>query len=223
MSPSKYKPGMSMRQGPPLAGDFKERIRAVHPNHSSRIKALALALSMSVMSCSHVQLQLPNEEASQSEREAAYQQFRPIRLEGGARWSRTILLGGGQRIENPSDLLMVVSPTSATAQAIHRFEERNRPWTILGPTAIYSAVAGVVLLAGSGALLLAKANVPKIVPDAMLWVGVPLTILVPMVCLLLGWLWAPTTDFEWKSVFTHYDEDLRKAMDLPALPDPKRF
>lgn len=190
--------------------------------HFQRIAALALAISMSVMSCSHVQLQLPREDAPEREREAAYQQLRPVRIDR-ARWSRTMLLGGGQLIENPSDLLSVVAPDSRTAQEVHRFEEKNRPWSILGPTAIYSAVAGVVLLAGSGALLLAKANVPKVVPDALLGVGLPLTILVPTACLLLGWLWAPTTDFEWRSAFTYYEEDLRRALNLPAIPDPKRF
>lgn len=118
-------------------------------------------LVASLLGCSvqHVSLSAPPSSAPPPERVKAYERLRPLStaeartgIRGAApasvlRTSEALQLAGGQRVEQPEDLLPVLPENSDAAQAARRSRSHEK-------TAWWLTAGGVVLLAAGAAVAL---------------------------------------------------------------------
>lgn len=140
------------------------------------MRAILLSLvAVSVSACSlpqRVTLQSPGADAPPEKRFVAFAKLRPVgvlsyRNPQQGVWWKQLQLGDDTLVTDPRDLLLVVPPDSATAQAVGRVEKhrkRKLMWTWIGRGLALGTLAlliggirkenGRVLIWGSGATLL---------------------------------------------------------------------
>ena len=193
-------------------------------------------LGSGCFSAPRTNLKVPPPSASFQERVKAYKSFRvkKVRLrfivyEGqvsssGGRWI-ALVLGNGEEVYEPDDLLPAVLPNSRTANAIRNYRKAVRgsslawglgiPLSILVPAAL--GVGGVAAAGSSG-----QGTLVLLGTSAALFLGGMISTTV------VGFFMMNKAYFNRRRVLFHYDKDLQKRLKIqrskqrPLKPPPAR-
>ncbi len=170
----------------------------------------------------------PPPEAPLEERRVAYEALAPVGMNlapvPGQATHDFLLLGNGERIEDPTDLLLAVEPESPTARYSRAYDEAWRK------SQIAMVIFPAIELFGSGLLVYGATQISpsgssSSGSDTLMIVGLS-TLLVGMVGMLApGLLWTLDAARERQSAFLMYPKDLRHRLrleepSLAAAPAP---
>ena len=188
--------------------------------------AWALWLGLSA-GCAHVKLELPPPDAPFEARAQAYERLKPKSREQWRtmgvhrmRFIRSMVLQSDEVVVEPADLLPLVPEDSETARHVRAYEEKNRPWDLLGKIAGCGFGTGAALATFSVSMSLARSHRGSFGPEldgaasVAGWVGMPVMVLVPLVAVVVGWLVVEDTEPDRMAAFSAYDRDLQRALGL---------
>jgi hypothetical protein len=174
---------------------------------------VAVAGQVACYSHPHVRLRAPEPDASAARRRAAYDALKPAEAGRVAplghpyRESDAIdylVLGGGEQIYRPDDLIAVVEPDSPTARAARRHaaaERRSRAVMYVGGGV--GLVGGLVLAGG----LAEDVQAFKATGVGLVGAGV-------LLAAIAGLVYFPRMRTEREAAFGHYEVDLRQRLRL---------
>lgn len=182
-------------------------------------RAVAL-LGLTLAGCRHVAVLPPPPDASEEVRRDAYEQLKPVGRDTLVRVVRgrqiveepteTVILGNGQEVHHPDDLLPAVKPDSPTATNVEQYLKRSEPWKLWGGLAAGGFIGGAAFIGSSIWVDYGNAR------GYVLLGGLALAILVPIASLIVGAVLVGDTSADRDRCFQTYDADLRDYLGLTA-------
>jgi hypothetical protein len=166
----------------------------------------------------HVSLSLPPPSAPLAEREAAYLELRPVRVNetimmggpyGATSFDQELVLANRSRIYYPEDILSVVPRNSKSAELVERSLSSRA-------TASACTLGGLAAMVVFAALLFAKLDSSS--SSSLSTTGLAVTGLGAVGLSMTGYFFAKSAHERAVEAYDHYDDDLQDALSICAGP-----